>query len=154
MVDVYLPDFKYGNDNDAMMYSGVKDYVCNAVASIWEMARQVGNALEDDRGIATRGLIIRHLVLPGKISSSMDVLSLIKTHVSAAVPLSLMSQYTPVAPVRNHPLLGRRITRGEYEQVVNAALDMGFETIFTQDVDERALPPDFERDDPFNWPRV
>lgn len=65
-----------------------------------------------------------------------------------------MSQYTPIPPVSKHPLLGRRITREEYERVVNTALDMGFETIFTQDVDERAVSPDFEKDLPFNWSQI
>jgi len=62
-----------------------------------------------------------------------------------------MSQYTPIPSVKKHPHLGRRITRGEYERVINYALDIGFENIFTQDVDERALAPDFEQKAPFNW---
>jgi len=151
VVDIYLPDFKYGNEDDALMCSGVKDYPLYAVASIKEMARQVGISLEENGGIASRGMMIRHLILPGKISNSIDVLNLIKTHISTSVPLSLMSQYTPIPPVSKHPLLGRRITHEEYEQVVNAALDMGFETIFSQDVDERALSPDFEKEIPFDW---
>jgi putative pyruvate formate lyase activating enzyme len=151
VVDIYLPDFKYGNDEDAFHLSGAKDYPKYAAESIREMVRQVGDNLEEDGEIASRGLIIRHLVLPGKISNSVDVLNLIKKHISTSVPLSLMSQYTPVPPVADHPFLDRRITRGEYERVVNAALDMGFETIYTQDVDERSLSPDFERENPFNW---
>lgn len=122
--------------------------------SIREMVRQVGDSLEEDGGIASKGLIIRHLILPGKISNSIEVLQLIKMHISTSVPLSLMSQYTPVPPVQDDPFLGRRITREEYERVVNTALDMGFETIFTQDVDETALSPDFEKDIPFNWSQI
>jgi putative pyruvate formate lyase activating enzyme len=151
MVDIYLPDFKYGSENDALVLSGAKDYPWYAVESIKEMVRQVGNSLLEDDGIAKKGVLIRHLILPGFISNSLDVLRLIKEHVSVSVTLSIMSQYTPIPSVKNHPHLGRRITRGEYERVINHALDMGFENIFTQDVDDRALAPDFEQKAPFNW---
>ncbi len=154
VVDIYLPDFKYADEQDAFRLSGVKDYSRYAVESIKEMVRQVGDTLEEDGRIASKGLIIRHLILPGKISNSIEVLQLIKMHISTSVPLSLMSQYTPVPPVKDDPLLGRRITREEYEWVVNAALDMGFETIFAQDVDETALSPDFEKDLPFSWSQI
>lgn len=137
---------------NAFHLSGAMDYPGIAVESVREMVRQVGDALQEHGGTATRGVIIRHLVLPGKISNSIEVLNLIQKHISTSAPLSLMSQYTPPFPVEDHPFLDRRITSEEYERVVNAALDMGFETIFTQDVNERALLPDFEKDLPFNWP--
>ncbi|MCX5845526.1 MAG: radical SAM protein [Deltaproteobacteria bacterium] len=151
MVDIYLPDFKYGSENDALVLSGAKDYPWYAVESIKEMVRQAGDSLWEDDGIAKRGILIRHLILPGFISNSLEVLRLIKTHISISVTLSIMSQYTPIPSVKNHPHLGRRITRVEYERVINHALDMGFENIFTQDVDDRALAPDFEQKEPFNW---
>jgi len=62
-----------------------------------------------------------------------------------------MAQYTPIPAVHRHPLLGRRITKGEYERVVNAALDLGFEELYTQAVDDRALNPDFAGEQPFDW---
>jgi len=151
MVDIYLPDFKYGIENDALVLSRAKDYPRYALASIKEMVRQVGDSLWEDEGIAKRGIVIRHLILPGFISNSFEVLRLIKTHLSPSVPLSIMSQYTPMPFVKDHPQLGRRITRAEYEHVINHALDIGFENIFTQDVDDRALAPDFEKKMPFNW---
>jgi len=115
------------------------------------MVSQVGDTLETEGDIARRGIIIRHLVLPGFIQNSIEVLKLIKKTLSTSVPLSIMSQYTPIPPMKDHPLLGRRVTRKEYESVINDALDMGFETVFTQDVDDRAFSPDFERDSPFTW---
>lgn len=151
MVDVYLPDFKYGAEDVASACSGVGDYPQYALESIKEMVRQVGDSLMEDDGIAKRGIIIRHLILPGFISNSLEFLELIKKHISVFVPLSIMSQYTPMPSMKNHPHLGRRITCEEYEQVINYALDMGFETIFTQDVDDRALAPDFEQNMPFDW---
>ena len=154
MVDIYLPDFKYGTEQDALVLSGVRDYAAHAIPSIKEMVRQVGDDLLMEEGTAKRGVLIRHLVIPGFISNSLEVLGLIKTHVSLSVPLSIMSQYTPMPSVKDHSRLGRRITRSEYELVVNHALDMGFETICTQDVDDRALAPDFAQKRPFNWARM
>jgi putative pyruvate formate lyase activating enzyme len=151
MVDIYLPDFKYGTENDALVLSGVRDYAVHALLSIKEMLRQVGVELLMEEGVAKKGILIRHLIIPGFIANSLQVLELIKKHVSLSVPLSIMSQYTPIPSVKNHPHLGKRVTREEYELVVNHALDMGFETIFTQDVDDRALVPDFRKKAPFDW---
>ncbi len=149
MVDIYLPDFKYGTEHDALVLSGVRDYTAYAIPAIKEMVRQVGDDLLVEDGIAKRGIIIRHLTIPGFISNSLEALKLIKERISLSVPLSIMSQYTPMPYIADHPHLGRRITPEEYEFVVNHALDMGFKTIFTQDVDDRALAPDFAQKKPF-----
>jgi putative pyruvate formate lyase activating enzyme len=151
MVDIYLPDFKYGTENVALVLSGVKDYTAHAIPSIKEMVRQVGEELALGEGVAKRGILIRHLIIPGFISNSLEVLGLIKKHMSVSVPLSIMSQYTPIPSVKSHPLLRRRVTPEEYELVINCALDMGFETIFTQDVNDKTLVPDFRKKEPFDW---
>ncbi|MDY6911365.1 MAG: hypothetical protein SVM79_03280, partial [Chloroflexota bacterium] len=75
VVDIYLPDFKYGNDQDAISFSGVDDYVRHAATALREMVRQVGDTLEIENGLAMRGIIIRHLVIPGKVESSLEVLA-------------------------------------------------------------------------------
>ena len=155
IINIYLPDFKYGNDEDSYMFSGVRNYVTYAVSTIKEMVRQVGDLLETESGIAKNGIIIRHLVLPGKTKNSLQVLQLIKEHVSTHVPISIMAQYTPTPYVRDHPLLGRRITLHEYETVVNHALDMGFEHIFIQEINDKSkLTPNFEREIPFEWNKI
>jgi putative pyruvate formate lyase activating enzyme len=148
-VDIYMPDFKYADGRLAESLSGAKDYVRYALASITEMVRQVGDGLETVDDIAQRGIIIRHLVLPDMIANSFDVLTLIKKHISTTVPLSIMSQYTPMASQRHHPQLGHRISPDEYDRVIRFALDLGFETIFCQDVDDNNLVPDFEQETPF-----
>lgn len=150
IADIYLPDFKYGNDRDAHAFSGVDDYVIHATSAVREMVRQVGDRLEVADGIAKRGVIIRHLVLPGRVENSLEVLGIIRG-ISTSVSLSIMSQYTPVRSVADHPVLGRRVTKEEYETVVNRALDMGFDNLFVQGVSDRHLAPDFDRDDPFRW---
>jgi len=151
MVDIYLPDFKYGIDETGRRFSGAPDYPRHALASLREMVRQVGDALDVVDGVAKRGVLVRHLVLPGMLDNSLAVLKAIRDKVSRFVPLSLMAQYTPIRAVNKHPLLGRRISRLEYERVVNAAVDLGFEELYTQEVDDRELSPDFEKEHPFDW---
>jgi putative pyruvate formate lyase activating enzyme len=148
-VDIYMPDFKYGRSDLAATLSGAGDYVQYALSSIREMVRQVGDGLSEDHGIARKGIIIRHLVLPGMVENSLAVLALIKEHISVQVPISVMAQYTPMEAMQDHPQLGRRITRDEYDCVVDYACDLGFETIFCQDVDNRHMAPDFGREMPF-----
>lgn len=151
MVDIYLPDFKYGLDEAGQRFSGVPDYPRRALSSLREMVRQVGDTLEVEDGIARRGVLVRHLVLPGLVDNSLAVLRTIRENLSASVPLSLMAQYTPTPAVAGHPLIGRRVSRREYERVVDAACDLGFEELYTQEVDERQLTPDFARERPFDW---
>lgn len=151
MVDIYLPDFKYGIEHVALALSGAEDYPRYAIDSVRVMVRQVGDTLEECEGVAKRGIVIRHLILPGFITNSLEVIRLIKTYISPSLPLSIMSQYTPIPAVKDHPHLGRRITRAEYEHVINYALDMGFENIFAQEVNDQTITPDFEKKMPFNW---
>jgi putative pyruvate formate lyase activating enzyme len=150
MVDIYLPDFKYGLKKDAVDFSAAPEYPRFALDSLKEMVKQVGDDLELKNGVAQKGIIIRHLILPGRIENSKKVLRLIKKEISTSVQLSLMSQYTPIAKVRHHPILKRRITKSEYEQVTDYALKLGFDNIFVQEVNDYELTPDFERDNPFD----
>ena len=151
IVDVWLPDFKYGSEGDALACAAPADYPEHALSSIGEMIRQAGERLQTAGGIARRGVIIRHLVLPGRVQNSLDAVRLIAERLSKKVPLSLMAQYTPTPAVADDPLMGRRVTREEYEAVVDHALDLGFENLFIQEVDDKNLVPDFDREEPFVW---
>lgn len=150
MVDIYLPDFKYGLAEDALRFSDAPEYPRFALASIREMVRQVGDDLTMEHGIASRGVIIRHLVLPGAVENSRQALKLLKMKISTSIPISLMSQYTPVPRVQSHPQLKRRITAAEYHRIVDYALDLGFENLFIQEVNDDALTPDFHLKNPFD----
>lgn len=150
LVEIYLPDFKYGLEEDGLMFSSATGYPQSALDSIKEMVRQVGDDLELKNGVVQRGVIIRHLVLPGRIENSKEVLRLISENISKNIFLSLMSQYTPVAKVRSHPVLKRRITKREYEQVTDYALQLGFNNLFVQEVNDYELTPDFDREHPFD----
>ena len=153
-VEIYLPDFKYGDERISLEFSGIRDYPAYALASLREMVKQVGSdLLLDENDVATKGIIIRHLVLPGCTKNSIAALSLLRNHFPPEIPLSLMSQYTPTATVKDHPLLQRRINKSEYELVVNHALDIGFEQLFIQEVDDRDICPDFDEETPFQWDR-
>jgi len=149
MVEIYLPDFKYGLEDVALEYSAAPGYPAHALDSLKEMVRQVGDELETEKGVAKRGVIVRHLVLPGKVENSKEVFRLIKKEISLNVAISLMSQYSPTPKVRRHPLLSRRITPGEYRQVLDYALKLGFRNLFIQEVSEYKLTPDFDRENPF-----
>ena len=150
MVDIYLPDFKYGLEKDSVDFSSAPGYPRFALDSIKEIVNQVGDGLELKDGVAQKGIIIRHLVLPGRIENSKEALRLIKKEISTSVFLSLMSQYTPIAKVRHHPILGRRITESEYEQITDYAMKLGFDNVFVQEVNDYELTPDFDRDNPFD----
>ncbi len=150
MVDIYLPDFKYGLAEDALLFSDAPNYPRIAMESIREMIQQVSGNLIVENGIATRGIIIRHLVLPGRLENSRAALRILKNEVSTSVPISLMSQYTPTRRVKSHPQLGRRIIGAEYSQIVDYALKLGFENLFVQEVSDDRLTPNFDRENPFD----
>jgi len=151
VVDIYLSDFKFGSDEAAHCLAGVRDYVVHARGSLLEMVRQVGAGLEMDGEIARRGVIVRHLVLPGMAENTRDVLRWIGEALSLSVPLSLMGQYTPTPSVAGHPDLRREVTKEEYDDAIRLALEMGFEYLFVQDREGRPLVPDFRKSDPFDW---
>jgi putative pyruvate formate lyase activating enzyme len=151
LVDVYLPDFKYMDHSLALELSGAWNYPDVARAALREMHRQKGSnlALRDD-GTAASGLIVRHLILPGQTENSKAVLRTIAEELSPAVHVSLMSQYYPSATVAGHPWLGRPITRGEYDEVLDELERLGFTRGWVQELEsERTYRPDFTKPHPF-----
>lgn len=151
IIDVYLPDFKYMDKIVAFEYSRARDYPKVASAAIKEMYYQKGSALHfDDRGIAESGLIIRHLVLPGLVKQSIEVLKFIAEEISISLNLSLMSQYYPTDSVKNHKNLNRVLKPEEYQTVVDAFHELGFYRGWIQETESNATyRPDFSKDEPF-----
>ncbi|WP_041077459.1 radical SAM protein [Thermotoga caldifontis] len=121
IVDIYLADLRYADDATGMKYSKVPDYFSVASKALIEMHRQVGPF--DEKKM--KGLIVRHLVLPNDVARSRDVLDFVYFCLSPSVPVAIMSQYNPVFGARNDPVIGRRITKEEYERVVDYALELG-----------------------------
>jgi len=152
VIDLYLPDLKYFSPAISQKFSGAADYFRWASAAVEEMYLQQPALVLDEEEIARHGLILRHLVLPGQVEDSLAVLEWVRRSLSAAVCLSLMSQYHPC--FRAPQELRRDLTPGEYETVVCRAQKLGFERLFTQPVrfkSDQHLVPDFRRNDPFRW---
>lgn len=145
LVDIYLPDDKYISPELSLSYSGASDYPQVAAEAIAEMYRQTGEAVLDDRGIMQRGVIVRHLVLPGHKKEAKAVLKRLFDTYQNRIYYSIMNQYTPLPYVAEHvPKLNRTLTKREYESVVDDALLLGIENGFIQEgrtAKESFIPP-------------
>lgn len=146
IADVYLPDFKYYSPEISYKYSGASDYFNTAAAAIKEMYRQVGPPVFDNEGMIIRGLLIRHLILPGLTDESLKILEWIKCNMPDDIYVSLMSQYTPYYKACEHSEINRRITKREYEKVLNKFYKLGFQNGYVQDRDsaEEQFIPEFD----------
>ena len=123
--DIYMPDAKYGSDEVALKYSGAPDYTHIMKTAIKEMHRQVGDLIMDEDGVATRGLIVRHLVLPGGLAGSAEVVRFLSEEISPNTYLNVMAQYRPEYKACRFPELDRRISAKEYNDVVRLAARAG-----------------------------
>jgi len=135
LIDVYLPDFKYADDNLAKKYSSALNYKENCIKVITEMYRQVGNAKFDKDGIIQKGIIIRHLVLPNNVDNSKKVLEEIAKKIDRNVYVSLMGQYIPQDKSDKYEELNRKITKEEYDEVIDCFFEVGLENGFMQELD-------------------
>jgi len=132
-VDIYMPDAKYSDDKLAKEQCGFIDYSKHNIIALKKMYKQVGD-LETDKGsIAKKGLLIRHLVLPGYIKNTKSLLENISEEISNKVYISLMNQYSPIAQVREHPNLKRRLNAEEYEEAKAYLEYLGFLNGWIQD---------------------
>lgn len=141
-VQVYLPDLKYIDEYSARRYSAAPDYFRFAAPAIREMLRQTGPVRIDDDGIITSGVIVRHLILPGRAEESMHILDWISENLPGAW-VSLMAQYLPFGKVQGIDELERRLTQEEYDRVVDHLLYLGLEDGFVQELsssDEKYIP--------------
>ncbi len=125
VVDVYMPDMKYADADAARRYSSVRDYWPVNQAAVREMHRQVGDLVLDGRGIARRGLLVRHLVLPGGLAGTATVLAFLAREISRDTYVNLMDQYRPCHRAHEFPPLNRRITTQEFDAAVGAAHELG-----------------------------
>ena len=143
-VDVYLPDLKYFSRDTALRYSRAGDYVETAKAAIRQMFRQAGACVFDGDGMIVRGVIVRHLVLPGRIREAKEIIRYLHGEYGNEIYLSIMNQYTPVLPPGEYPELERKISKREYEDVLEFALKIGVENAYVQEggtAKESFIPP-------------
>lgn len=145
LVDIYLPDFKYSDDDLAWEYSHAKGYRKIAFDAISEMRRQQPDDVFGDDGMMQKGVIVRHLVLPGALENTKGVLQDISS-IDDTMYVSLMGQYFPTPNVENHPILSRCITEDEYDQATQAFFDAGLQNGFSQELDSATeeYVPDFD----------
>ena len=156
--DIYLPDYKYADPSLSLTVSKCKDYPRVALGAITEMVRQKGflDSFSTGSGLAGKGVLVRHLILPGWVCNSLDALSTLFIEFGPGLPLSLMSQFQPVLPNKDRAL-NRCLTRDEFDRVFGHAMELGFENLFVQFPDEKcdgskrnsSFLPDFSLKEPF-----
>jgi putative pyruvate formate lyase activating enzyme len=125
IIDIYMPDMKYSDTEPSKKYSDAPDYFERSCEALSEMHRQTGDLLLDENGIAYRGLLIRHLVLPNGLAGSLKILEFIAGHISTDTYVNVMSQYRPCGMARHYPGLGRHPNPDEYYEAVEAARRLG-----------------------------
>lgn len=146
LVDIYLPDFKYLNTDHAKKYSKAEDYPEVAKAALAEMVRQTGEPAFDECGMMKRGVIVRHLLLPGCLADGKRVVKYLHETYGNRIYMSLMSQYTPLESLdaAKYPELNRKVPEYAYEKLVDYAISLGVMQAFIQEGDtakESFIPP-------------
>ena len=144
-VDIYLTDFKYIDKEAAKRYSKAPDYPEVEKAAVEEMVRQVGGAEFSEDGMMKKGVIVRHLLLPGYLENAKNVVKYVFDTYGDKVFLSLMNQYTPLPQVKDYPEINRKVTEEEYDELVDYAIEIGVENGFIQEGEtaEESFIPDF-----------
>lgn len=147
LVDIYLPDFKYSDDDMAYEYSHAKGYSAVARAAISEMRRQQPKDVFDEEGMLLSGVVVRHLVLPGGVKNARGVFENIAA-IDRNTYVSVMGQYFPTPAVEGDALLGRRISDEEYDDAIEAFFDAGLKNGFSQSLDSatKEYVPEFDTD--------
>jgi len=152
LIDIYMPDFKYWNAGMAKKLSDApvdKSYPEYAAAAILEMKRQVGG-LAIENGVAKKGLLVRHLVLPGNLAGSDRIIEWTRDNLGTDTFISLMSQYYPIHLAGQYPMMNRRIRIEEYDALTDLLVKEGFDNVFIQKLESALLfVPDFKKEEPF-----
>ncbi len=149
IVDIFLTDFKYMDEELAEKYSKAPDYPAVAMAALAEMVRITGEAVFDEKGMMRKGVIVRHLLLPGHKKNAKEVVKYLYETYGDRIYISLMNQYTPFARLSENPAykeLCRKVTKREYEAVVDYAIDLGVRNAFIQEGDtaKESFIPEFD----------
>jgi len=148
IVDMYLTDFKYMEVEPAKQYSKAPDYPKVAKLALEEMVRQCPKAWFDEQGMMQKGVIVRHLLLPGHLKNAKSVVQYVYETYGDNVYISLMNQYTPLPQVKDFPEINRKVTEAEYEELVDYAIQLGVENGFIQEGEtaEASFIPAFDNE--------
>ena len=144
LVDIWLPDCKYYDKELAARYSNASDYFDVANTAIAEMVRQAGEPVFEE-GLMKRGVIVRHMILPGKTRDSRRIIEELNKQYGDMIYISIMNQYTPLPQMENFPEINRRVTKREYDKVVDYAISVNIENAFIQEGEtaKESFIPDF-----------
>lgn len=147
-IDVYLPDFKYFEDKYSLKYSKIKGYSANVLEIIEEMVKQVGYPKFREDGIIVKGVIVRHLLLPGLLFDSKKIIDSIYKKFGDSVYISLMNQYTPMYNAKKYPEINKSINEKTYDSIINYALSLGVKNGFIQEsgTNSEEFVPDFNNE--------
>ncbi len=132
LVDIYLPDIKYFDSSPALKYSDASDYFEVASEAVKEMYRQTGDLVTDENGIAEKGIIVRHMVLPGNVSQAMKVFDWVADNLSLHTHISVMRQYTPYGDAKDMKPINSPLSSREYTIIKDYIKNIGFENIYFQ----------------------
>ena len=127
--DIYMPDFKFWDNHWADIYCKALDYKDVAVNAIKEMHRQVGDLVTDEQGIALKGLLLRHLVMPNDVAGTRDITHFIAKDISKETYINIMDQYRPCGEVRDDEVINRRLTAQEYREATDEAMNVGLQRL-------------------------
>lgn len=146
LVDIYLTDFKYFSSDIAKKYSNAEDYAQKAKAALEEMVNQIGEAVFDDNKTMKKGVIVRHLLLPGYAKDSKQIIEYLYKTYKNKIYISIMNQFTPLETINNFPELNRKITTKEYDKIIDFAISIGVENGFIQEgkTSSESYIPDFD----------
>lgn len=133
LIDIYMPDMKYYRDKYAVKYSSAPRYFETACAALEEMYRQTGAFVLDENGIMKRGVIVRHMMLPGLMLDTKKIMDYLFDTYGNNIYISLMSQYTPLKNVERFPELNRKIDMKKYNSIVDYCMNRGMENVFIQE---------------------
>jgi len=143
-IDIYIPDMKYFDEKYSQKYSHAPDYFKIAVKAVGEMVRQVGPPVFDSNGLILKGVIVRHLMIPGLMFDSKKVIDYLYKTFGNHIYLSIMNQYTPLKSVKEYPELNRTLNPGHYEALIEYAAGLGIENAYIQEGEtakESFIPP-------------
>lgn len=147
IVDVYLPDLKYYDDNYGIKYSNCNNYFKYASSAIEEMYKQVGKCVFDNNGIIKKGVIVRHLMLPDNIEDSKNIINYLYNKYKDNIYISIMNQYTPLRKLE-YENLNRKVSDTEYDELINYAYDLGVRNAYIQEgeTQKESFIPDFDNE--------
>ena len=147
-IDIYLADLKYYDDSYGLKYSNVSNYFYHASNAIEEMVNQIKENVFDDNGVMKKGIIIRHMIIPGLKHDSKNLIKYLYNKYKDKIYISIMNQYTPLKHIKNYPEINRTLSNEEYDEIINYAIELGINNGFIQEGEtcNESFIPDFDNE--------